>query len=302
MAQEPVGFASVEGKTTGGAGGSEVVVSSLNDLKRFAAQAGPVIIKISGTISGNEAVEVSSDKTIIGVGATAKLSGIGLKIGKSSAFGKIGNVIIRNVTFEKAIAPTDSVAITQGAHHVWVDHCDFSSDRDKGKDFYDGLLDITHGAQYITVSWNKFHDHFKNSLVGHSDSNRGVDTGRFTITYHHNLFERIGSRNPSVRFRRVHVFNNYFKDLGEYGIASRMGADVMVENNYFENVPQPIKADTSLSSIAGRVSRASTNIYKGSGPDSITLDESTWLPPYRYLLDGAIDVPEIVRRNAGVRP
>jgi len=27
------------------------------------------------------------------------------------------------------------------------------------KDFYDGLLDITHAADFITVSYTKFHDH-----------------------------------------------------------------------------------------------------------------------------------------------
>lgn len=27
------------------------------------------------------------------------------------------------------------------------------------KDYYDGLLDITHGSDLVTVSWNKFHDH-----------------------------------------------------------------------------------------------------------------------------------------------
>lgn len=27
------------------------------------------------------------------------------------------------------------------------------------KDTYDGLLDITHGSDDVTVSWTKFHDH-----------------------------------------------------------------------------------------------------------------------------------------------
>jgi pectate lyase len=40
-----------------------------------------------------------------------------------------------------------------------------------GKDFYDGLLDITHAGDFLSVSWNHLHDHFKVTLVGHSDNN-----------------------------------------------------------------------------------------------------------------------------------
>lgn len=32
------------------------------------------------------------------------------------------------------------------------------------KDFYDGLLDITHAADFITVSYTKFHDHVSHVL------------------------------------------------------------------------------------------------------------------------------------------
>lgn len=43
---------------------------------------------------------------------------------------------------------------------VWVDHNDFSSVGITGdKDTYDGLLDAKHGADSLTFSWNKFHDH-----------------------------------------------------------------------------------------------------------------------------------------------
>jgi len=30
-----------------------------------------------------------------------------------------------------------------------------------GKDDYDGQLDITHASDYVTVSWNRFTDHWK---------------------------------------------------------------------------------------------------------------------------------------------
>jgi pectate lyase len=48
----------------------------------------------------------------------------------------------------------------EGSTNVWVDHNDFSSVGITGdKDTYDGLLDAKSGADMLTFSWNKFHDH-----------------------------------------------------------------------------------------------------------------------------------------------
>ena len=137
---------------------------------------------------------------------------------------------------EKPLAPIDKVVVQYGAQHVWIDHNDFSSDLDHGIDFYDGQVDITHGADFITVSWNIFHDHFKNSLVGNSENTGDEDSGHLRITYHHNLFTRVDGRNPSIRFGTGHVYNNHYLNIPDYGIASRQGAQVRVENNYFDNL------------------------------------------------------------------
>lgn len=70
------GFASLNGGTTGGAGGTVVTVSTLADLEKYAAAAGPHVIKVEGRITvvpfGKE-VSVSSDKTIVGVGEDAEI-------------------------------------------------------------------------------------------------------------------------------------------------------------------------------------------------------------------------------------
>lgn len=64
---------------------------------------------------------------------------------------------------------------------------------------YDGLLDITHGCYGVTVSNNYLHDHWKASLVGHSDNNGDEDTA-LRVTYYGNFFENLNSRGPSFRF------------------------------------------------------------------------------------------------------
>jgi pectate lyase len=293
------GFATVNGTTTGGAGGPTTTVTNVDQLRTAAGQAGALIIRVQGTITGNESIRVESNKSILGAPG-ARLVGLGFTIGRSSAFGQVGNVIIRNLIMEKPLAPIDKITVQYGAHHVWIDHNEFFSDLDHGVDFYDGQVDVTHGADFVTVSWNVFHDHFKNSLVGNSENTGDEDTGHLRITYHHNRFTRVDGRNPSIRFGTGHVYNNHYLDIPDYGIASRRNAQVRVENNYFDNVETPIRADTSLSDVAGFVNQVNTNIFVNCGPNSITTAPGNFVPPYTFPLDAAAAVPSIVQQGAGV--
>lgn len=68
------------------------------------------------------------------------------------------------------------------------------------QDYYDGLLDITHAADYITISNVYFHDHWKGSLIGHSDNNGAEDIGTLRVTYYQCHFQNVYSRGPSLRF------------------------------------------------------------------------------------------------------
>jgi pectate lyase len=293
------GFSTVGGATTGGAGGPTVTATTLDQLRTFADQAGPLVIRVQGTITGDESIRVASNKSILGAPG-ARLVGIGFTIGRSSQFGQIGNVIIRNLIMEKPEAPIDKVLVQYGAHHVWIDHNEFFSDLDHGVDFYDGQIDVTHGADFVTVSWNVFHDHFKNSLVGNSEDTGDEDSGHLRVTYHHNLFTRVDGRNPSIRFGTGHIYNNHYLNIPDYGIASRQNAQVRVENNYFDNVETPIRADTSLSDVAGFVNQVNTNIFVNCGPNSITTPAGNFVPPYSYPLDAASAVPSRVQQGAGV--
>jgi pectate lyase len=292
------GFATQNGGTTGGGNLAPTTVTTLDALRTLAGQAGAAVIRIQGTITGAEAIRVTSNKTIVGAPG-ARLVGIGFTVGQSSAFGNIGNVIIRNLIMEKPLAPIDKIAVQYGAHNVWIDHNDFSSDLDHGIDFYDGQVDVTHGADFITVSWNIFHDHFKNSLVGNSENTGDEDSGHLRITYHHNLFTRVDGRNPSIRFGTGHVYNNYYLDIGDYGIASRQNAQIRVENNYFDGVPIPIRADTSLSDIAGFVNQVNTNTFVNCGPNSITTGNGNFTPTYVFPLTPTASVPSVVTQGAG---
>lgn len=74
------------------------------------------------------------------------------------------NVIIRNLNFNLAPEGADQIDIDESTY-VWVDHCAFANAGITGdKDYYDGLLDAKHGADFLTFSWNVFADHVSKRL------------------------------------------------------------------------------------------------------------------------------------------
>nr|WP_218136410.1 hypothetical protein [Nonomuraea jiangxiensis] len=186
---------------------------------------------------------MASDKTIIGIGANAALVGGGLTIGlpvddiTAPPANAVHNIIIRNISFSGAT--DDMINVQMFSHHVWIDHNDFSNGDD-------GAVDIKRGSDFVTVSWNRFHDHDKTLLLSHDEDAGPQDTGRLRLTYHHNFFDGTYQRHPRVRFAEpVHVFNNYYRNNALYGVASTENAGVLVEGNYFESVaPRSTSATT----------------------------------------------------------
>jgi pectate lyase len=294
------GFATVSGDghgpTTGGSGGPTVTVTSLSALESAAAASGPEIIRVNGMFSGSGEVKVASNKTIIGVGANSGLTGIGLSMqGKSGA--NVFNVIIQNmnISFVTASSGDGDAIHIQYADHIWVDHDNLFSDMTHGKDFYDGLVDITHASDFVTVSWNYIHDHFKVSLAGDSDSNGAEDTGHLHVTYYDNYFQNFDSRTPSLRFGTGHVFNNYFVN-GSTGVDSREGAQMLVQNNVFVNVGTPIETCCE-SKVDGFVNQSGNNF--GTGTNNITQTGTFTSPPYSYTLIATAQVASTVTTGAG---
>jgi pectate lyase len=301
----PIGFAAVnalgQNGTTGGAGGPTVTATTTAQFLDYIARPGPYVIQVSGTITlptGNSdgMHNVTSDKTIVGVGANARLAGGGLNIGvpvdddvTSPPANAVHNVVIRNVHITGA--SDDLINVQMFTHHVWIDHNTFSNGDD-------GAVDIKRGSDYVTVSWNHFYDHDKTLLVGHDDDNAAQDSGRLRVTYHHNFFDGSDQRNPRVRFSPlVHVYNNYYDD-NIYVIASTMDSGVWAEGNYFYSVNNPGRVD--FSGDLGRMVQRDNILVdcnheievRGSVPDPRTY--------YPYTADPASSVPTAVPAGAGV--
>ncbi|KAL1609984.1 hypothetical protein SLS60_001649 [Paraconiothyrium brasiliense] len=274
--------------TTGGGSGSGTTVTTCAALTAAAKNGG--VIKVSGTLDGCGIIKLVANTSLLGVGSTASITNGGLQIRK------VSNVIVRNIKFHLAPEGKDQIDI-DASTKIWIDHNDFSSAGLTGdKDTYDGLLDAKHGADSITVSWNKFHDHWKGSLVGHSDSNAAEDTGKLHVTYHHNLFQQVSSRLPSIRFGTGHIYSSCYINNPTSGVHSRMGAQVLVEESSFTDTARAII--TNLDSDEDGYAIQKNNIFTNSDI-SITQTGSLTIP-YSYTTDAASGVCTIVNKSAGV--
>ncbi|KAI0143589.1 pectin lyase fold/virulence factor [Xylariaceae sp. FL1272] len=274
--------------TTGGGSGSGTTVTSCSALSSAAENGG--VITISGVLDGCDIIDLVGDTTVLGSGSQSGLTNGGFRIKEQS------NVILRNLYFHDPPEGKDLVEI-QYSTQVWIDHCDFSTEGITGdKDYYDGLLDITHASDYITVSYNVFHDHWKGSLVGHSDSNADEDTGKLHVTYHHNYWYNINSRLPSIRFGTGHIYSSCFEDNPTSGINSRMGAQVLVEQNYFSSTKLAIVTDLDSDEDGYAVDK--NNVFVDSTTEITQTGSLT--PPYSYTLDPASCICSFVQSYAGL--
>ncbi|GIE92946.1 pectate lyase family protein [Paractinoplanes rishiriensis] len=291
-----VGWATQGGGTRGGEGGTTVTVTSWSALRDQAEASGARTILVNGMLSGSGTIEISANKTIRGVGANSGVSNTTFNIEDMSP----ANVIIQNMNI-RGVVGGDAIQI-ENARNIWIDHNTLSSTIEDDPDHYDGMIDITHAGDFVTVSWNIIRDHWKTSLVGHSDGNESEDTGHLRVTYHHNWFDRTFERSPRVRFgETVHVFNNYYSNIKNneesYAIASVMDAGTLVEGNVFENVQQACwSASGIFESDPGRLV-ARDNILTNSGP--CETNGSVAALPYSYTAQSSGTVKAAVTAGAG---
>ncbi|MEE2039996.1 right-handed parallel beta-helix repeat-containing protein [Nocardiopsis sp. CT-R113] len=253
FADAPVGYASMNGGTDGGYGGSTVHEYVLSEYASWSTESTPgqalyellndhqdnegdgLVVHVDVTVTPDQVDESKidvkdvSNVSILGVGDSGEFDGIGFKLSRSH------NVVFRNLAIHHVSqGEGDALEVASESSNVWIDHNEFYSELDGvDKDHYDGLVDIKHGSEYVTVSWNTFTDHWKTSLVGHNDS---ASSAPDFITYHHNLFSNLNTRVPLVRHADVHMLNNVFEDIGGSAVNARMGARILVEGNSFDNV------------------------------------------------------------------
>ena len=191
----PVGWATIDGATTGSGNRNPVVVETPEQLKKVLKGETPRTIYLKGEIRFEQQLMVGdfSNKTIYGLPGSALINDVHYKQESKDdlnpkeksgilSIKNCSNIIIRNVTFKGPgaydVDGRDNLFIANG-HHIWVDHCDF-------QDAIDGNLDISNGSDLITVSWCRFRykiapwkggsggspDHRFSNLIGSSSSDK----------------------------------------------------------------------------------------------------------------------------------
>jgi pectate lyase len=316
------GFASANGGTSGGAGGTTVRATTGTQIHealcKRAASDTPIVIEVTGTINHGNTTKVSGDScntaadrielkeisnvTIVGVGGGAVFDQLGIHIRDAS------NIVIQNVTVKnvkKSGSPLsnggDAIGMESTVRNVWVDHVTLEASGGESEGF-DGLFDMKDDVQFVTLSYSILRNSGRGGLVGSSET----DTKNSFITYHHNKYENIDSRTPLLRGGVAHMFNNHYLKLNESGINSRAGAKAKVDNNYFQNSKDVL--GTFYTSAAGtwQVSgnvldnvtwTAKSSENNPAGPNLVST--TTVSVPYTFALDSAACVPTVVAATAG---
>jgi pectate lyase len=286
-------------------------------LNSAAAGTGAAVIYVSGVLPSGS-VRIGSNKTIVGL-CGAEIHGHIDVIGSS-------NVIIRNIKIvgygvgDCALDPSytstvgcssgnDAITVEQGSH-IWFDHDDIS-------DGTDGNLDITLGADFVTVSWTKFHytprtdntgndstgaaGHRYSNLVGGSD-NSSADMGKLNITWHHDWWaDNVVERQPRIRYGKNHLFNNLWSSTSSnYCVRAGMDAQILLENNAFVGVRNPQQYNSTADQQTSFIT-ATNNLYSGTSGTQVTGGGGTpfTTPPYTVTQDAASSVQAAVQAGAG---
>ncbi|BAL87744.1 putative pectate lyase [Actinoplanes missouriensis 431] len=316
------GFASANGGTTGGAGGTTVRATTGTQIhealcKRAAVDT-PIVIEVQGTINHGNTTKVTGDScntaadrielkgvsnvTIVGVGSGATFDQLGIHLRDAR------NIIVQNVTVKnvkKSGSPLsnggDAIGMESTVRNVWVDHVTLEASGGESEGF-DGLFDMKDDVQYVTLSYSVLRNSGRGGLVGSSET----DTGNSFITYHHNKYENIDSRTPLLRGGVAHMFNNHYLKLNESGINSRAGAKAKVDNNYFEDSKDVLGTfytdaagtwQTSGNVLDNVTWSAKSAEYNPAGPAMASTTSVT--VPYTFALDTAACVPTVIAQTAG---
>ena len=194
--------------------------------------------------------------TIEGIGEDASIYGWGVHFiandySVSNNFGvKSGESFeVRNIIFDRY--PEDAVgmegvqegtSITVPVQRCWIHNNVFypgycyqvpagESDKAEG----DGSCDFKRGYWY-TFSYNYMESCHKTNLIGSSNSSL-----QYNLTFHHNWWNNVVSRQPLTRQANVHYYNNYISGASDYVISARANCYVLAEGNFFYNCKNVIQ-------------------------------------------------------------
>lgn len=342
------GWAAQDGGTRGGAMAAPSHVYTVRNpeqlLAALGAQAPARIVRVAATIdmsagrpfsdtadqARRSVVRIPSNTTLLGVTPDAGFVNASLHVSG------VSQVIVRNLLLRNPcdVEPKwdandgargnwnsryDGISVSN-ARHVWIDHNSFTDapvtddtqpvENGMPKQCHDGALDITNGADFVSITYNRFALHEKNTLVGGDDRAIG-DRSHLRVTFKGNLFEHVSERAPRVRYGQVHLLNNYH--VGDrkhpvyahnYSVGVGIEAHIIAHGNAYEI--QGAKDCRQVVRAPG--GGAGVHVDAGSTLNRQPLagcahgGDVGWRVPYPFAALPAQQVPQHVLANAGPRP
>jgi pectate lyase len=278
------GFGTLAGGVTGGGSATPTIVTTQAELRSCAGDTAPRVCRVQGTLQFGtwEEIQLQSNKTIIGIGATATIANGGFRANSKS------NIIIRNLTIRDSAnddQDRDGIQLDT-VQRVWIDHNRFMR-------LGDGQLDSRLDTTYETVSWNVFEQHDKTFGIGWTTNVTSQ------ITIHHNWIHDTNQRNPSAdNILRAHLYNNVMENLTAYGNYARGGTNMVLQNSVFRNVNDPHYYDTGTLVAQGNQYISTTGQQESSGSSFSFFNPASF---YSYTLTPTAQVEALVKRCAGPR-
>lgn len=272
---ERSGFAA---EVLGGYDGDVFIVDTLAEsgpTSVRAALAAPdplwIVPIVTGVVNLTSEIIVGSFKTLDGRAGILNFDGKRLNASDAE------NVILCNF----GVRNSDNDGITfRGSDMIWVHHASLTS-------CADGLLDISRAKEgdftaRHTVSWCKFTNHNKCSLVGlHNDAANNCPWDHYIqATYHHNRMQ-CTQRQPRLSRGYLHAFNNviYFDQAG---MQSYDRGKLLAERNWFRKTGSGAAFDFTVDGyVDGRI-RSVGNVFENGAVNASSNPSGVLDPPYAY--------------------
>jgi pectin lyase len=236
--------------------GGQDAINNANWCTNGNAGAGATSIQVKYDTAGTSAINLGSNKSIIGVGNKGVIRGKGLRIANGAK-----NIIIQNIHITELnpqyIWGGDAITL-DGADLVWIgmyrlllpsfvyltcptDHCKISL---IGRQMFvagygaSNRVTVSNTEFDGSTSWSATCDgrhYWTILLLGSSD----------LITLKGNYIHHTSGRSPKVGGNTLlHAVNNYFYSNTGHAFDNEKGGKIVAEGNVFQNVAKPLLANT----------------------------------------------------------
>ncbi|KAF2163223.1 polysaccharide lyase family 1 protein [Zasmidium cellare ATCC 36951] len=240
--------------------------------------------EVTYDVAGTTAINVGSDKSIIGVGDAGVIKGKGLRFVNS-----VSNVIIQNIHITdlnpEYVWGGDAITL-DGSSNIWIDHVKISL---IGRQFIvsgyetNTAISITNSEFDGQTSWSASCDgnhYWGLFFIGEGDQ----------ITFKGNYIHHTSGRSPKVGGNALfHAVNNYWADNSGHAFEGEE-AYILLEGSTFDNVTNPAQdfaaslyapssSDSACTDALGRACAANVLTDSGTleGTDSSVLSQFSGL-------------------------